>query len=52
MKLVLPYFVEFEEDGKILPKEYPSDCAVGDPDEQFIIIITYDKSTFFANNSH
>ena len=27
MKSLLPYFVEFEEDDKILLKEYPSDCA-------------------------
>ncbi len=32
IKLLLPYFVEFEEDGKILPKKYPSNFAVGGPD--------------------
>ena len=29
IKSLLPHFVEFEEDGKILPKEYSSDCAIG-----------------------
>ena len=51
MKSLLPYFVEFEEDGKILPKEYLSDCAVGEPDRRLIIMITHDKSTFFVNDS-
>ena len=26
------YMVEFEEDGKMKPKDYPSDCAVGGND--------------------
>ena len=51
MKSLLPYFVEFEEDGKILPKEYPSDCAVGGPDRRPIIMITHDESTFSADDS-
>lgn len=29
MKALLPYIVEFEEDGTILSKEYPDDCTVG-----------------------
>ncbi len=28
MKSLLPYFVEFSDDGSILPKVYPNDCAV------------------------
>ncbi len=51
MKALLPYFVEFKEDGTILPKEYPEDCAVGGLDQQPIIMITHDKSTFSTNNS-
>ncbi len=32
MKVLLSYFVKFKEDGTILPKEYPEDCAVGGSD--------------------
>ena len=31
MKSLLPYLVEFREDGTMIPKEYPDDCAVGGP---------------------
>ena len=31
MKLLLIYFVKFEEDSKILAKKYLSDCVVRDP---------------------
>ena len=51
MKALLPYFIEFKEDGTILPKEYPEHCAVGGSNQRPIIIITHDKSTFSANNS-
>ena len=51
MKALLPYFVEFKEDGTILPKEYLDDCAVGDSDRRPIIMITHDESTFSANDS-
>ena len=51
MKSLLPYFVEFKEDGTILPKEYPDDCAVGGPNRQPIIMIKHDESTFSANDS-
>ena len=51
MKALLPYFVQFKEDGTILPKKYPDDCAVGGSDRQPIILITHDESTFSANNS-
>lgn len=50
MKLLLPYFVEFSEDGTIVSKEYPSDCALGGPEKRPIIMITQDESTFFAND--
>ena len=51
IKSLLLYFVEFKEDSTILPKEYPDDCVVGSTNRQPIITITYDKSTFSANNS-
>lgn len=50
MKKLLPYFVEFGEDGSILPKEYPDDCAIGEPNRRPIIMITHDESTFLAND--
>ena len=50
MKSLLPYFVEFFEDGTMVPKEYPDDCAVEGPDQRPIIMITHDESTFFINN--
>ena len=52
MKKLLSYFVEFGKDGSILPKEYPEDCTVGGPNRQPIIMITYDESTFSANDGH
>ena len=50
MKSLLPYFVEFFEDGTMVPKEYPDDFAVGGPDRRPIIMITHDESTFSAND--
>ena len=50
MKSLLSYFVEFFEDGTIVPKEYPDDCAVGALDQRPIIMITHDESTFSAND--
>lgn len=50
MKAILPYFVEFSKDRSILPKKYPKDCMVDGPDRRPIIMITYDESTFSANN--
>ena len=32
MKSLLPYFVEFIEDGTMVPKEYSDDCAFSDND--------------------
>ena len=46
MKSLLPYFVEFLEDGTMVLKEYPDDCAVGGPDRRPIIMLTHDESTF------
>ena len=50
MKSLLPYFVEFFEDGTMVPKEYPDDCAVGGPDRRPIIMITHDENIFSAND--
>ena len=51
MKSLLSYFVEFEKDNKILPKEYPSDYIFGGPDQQPIIMIIHDENIFSANDS-
>lgn len=50
MKLLLPYFVEFSEDGTIVSKEYPSDCTIGILEKRPIIMITHDESIFSAND--
>lgn len=50
MKSLLPYFVEFSNNGSILPKVYPDDCTVGGSDRRHIIMITHDESTFSAND--
>ncbi len=50
MKSLLPYFVEFSDDGSILPKVYPNDCEVGGSDQRPILMITHDESTFSAND--
>lgn len=46
-----PYMVECEENSKIKPKLYSFDCTIGSNDWQPIILIIYNKCTFFANNS-
>lgn len=51
MSALLLYFVEFQEDGSILEKIYPSDCAVGGSHRRPIIMITHDESIFSANDS-
>lgn len=45
-----PYMVEFEEDGIMKPKVYLFNCVVGVNEQCLIIVITYDKYIFFANN--
>ena len=50
MHQLSPYFVEFEADGTMKQKDYPSDCAVGGPQRRPIIIITHDESIFSAND--
>ena len=52
MKLFLLYFIEFFEDGTIVSKEYPSDCAMRRPKKRPIIMITYNESIFSINDRH
>ena len=44
------YKIEFEEDGNMKAKVYPDDYAVESQNWQAVIVITYDKCTFSANN--
>ena len=50
MEELKPYMVEFEEDGAIKAKTYPSDCAVEGPNQRPIVVITHDECTFSAND--
>ena len=50
MKSLLPYFVEFSEDGSMLPKIYPEDCIVSGLDRRPVTMITCNESTFSAND--
>lgn len=51
MKLLLPYFIEFQDDDIILSKDQFKDYIVNEPNQYLIIIIIYDENTFSANNS-
>lgn len=50
MNELRPYIVEFEEDGRMKDKTYPSDCAVSGANCQPVIMITHDECTFSAND--
>lgn len=50
MKSLLPYFVEFFNNRSMLPKTYSENCVVNSPDQRPIIMITYNESTFSAND--
>ena len=52
MKSLFLYLVEFFKDGSMLSKEYLNHCIVGNQNQRLIIIIIYNKSTFFINNSY
>lgn len=56
MKLLLPYLVKFREDDTRIPKEYLNNYVdnyiVGRPNCRLVIMITHNKRTFSANNSH
>ncbi len=53
-----PYLVEFDFEGKIKEKNYPSGYEIKERIRQQVICITHDKCTFSANcwseqdNSH
>lgn len=51
MKEFKPYLVKFDENDKIKNKIYLPNCIVSGEDCQPIIIITYYKYIFFANNN-
>ena len=42
--------VKFEKDGAMKAKTYPSDFAVGGPNQCLIVVITHDKCIFFKND--
>lgn len=46
-----PYMVKFEKNNMIKPKKNLCNYGKKKDEWRLIIIITYDKSTFFANNS-
>lgn len=45
-----PCMVKFEENGTMKAKVYPDNCVIESQNRQPIMVITYDKYTFFANN--
>lgn len=47
IRLFLPYFVEFSEDGSILEKNYSDNCAVAGLDRRLIIMIIHDGVHFW-----
>lgn len=52
MEMLSPYMVEFREDTSMIPKEYPSDCAIDGPNRRSCILITHDESIFSANDGN
>lgn len=48
---ILLYLIEFLADRFIILKKYSKNYKVNEPNRQPIIMITYNKSTFFANDS-
>ena len=50
IKELKSYMVEFDENGAMKPKVYPSDCVVERENRQLIIVITHNKCTFFVND--
>lgn len=45
-----PYLVKFEENGLMKTKTYLDNYAIGNNIYWLVIVITYDKYIFFANN--
>lgn len=52
IKSLFLYLVKFLDDGSMLSKEYLYNYIVGSLDHKTIIMIIYNKSTFFINDSH
>lgn len=52
IKKLLSYFIEINEDKSVLSKKYPKDYIVKKPYQWLIIMITYHKITFSANNKY
>ena len=50
MEELKPYIVKFDENGKMKPKVYPSDCVMRGENRQPIIVIIYNKCTFSEND--
>ena len=50
MKELELYLVEFEEDGTMKVKNYPSDYKKKGNECRAIIVIIYNKSTFLSND--
>lgn len=50
MEELKPFIVEFEANGDMKPKKYPSDCVVGGNKHRPIIVITHNECTFSAND--
>lgn len=44
------YMIEFNENGAKKAKNYPVNCAIKEEKRHLIIVITYDKCTFSAND--
>lgn len=50
IKSLLSSFVEFFNNKSILLKIYSENCAINNLNQRLIIMITYNKNTFFINN--
>lgn len=50
MKVLSPYFVEFDKNKSILAKKYSKDYKIGGSNQKPIIIITYYENTFSVND--
>lgn len=50
IKELKPYIIKFEDNDAIKPKVYLAHWIIEENNWQSIIIITYDKCTFFAND--
>lgn len=50
IKKLLFYLIEFFEDRSMISKEYSKNCTLGRLNKQLVIMITYNESTFSANN--